>query len=88
MSDITTKLPARTVAGQNLTNAYRGWKLVCVGGSFCDYFVACKGSRRVPVGAMRHGDSNELYARFRAKVNEMEARQEVSNDRRRAHKPH
>lgn len=69
MSDIMTKKPARTVVGMNTTNAYRGWRLV---NTSQNWWCACKGSKRVSVGAMRHGDTNELVARFRKKVDEIE----------------
>lgn len=47
---------------------HKGYMLVEVGHN---YFCACKGSERVPVGSMRHGDHAELMRRFRKKVDEL-----------------
>lgn len=68
MSDITTKLPGSTVPGDR-TREYRGWTLVLTGNN---YYSACRGNRRVGIGAMYHGDRANLARRFRQKVDELE----------------
>ena len=46
---------------------YRGWVLVEVGRNF---YQACRGSRRLSVGAVRHGDFREMEERFRTIVDQ------------------
>lgn len=70
MSDVTTKLAARTVAGKSMGGTYRGWRIVNVS---ANWYQACKGSRRLSVGAMRHGDISELVERYHRVVDEHEA---------------
>lgn len=48
---------------------HRDWTLVETG---FNYFMACKGNRRVAIGSIRHGDLADLTRRFRKKVDEME----------------
>ena len=52
------------------TNTYKGWKLV---ETAHNYYHACKGSKRVAVGSIRHGDRDELTKRFMAVVDELES---------------
>ena len=51
------------------TNTYRGWSLVETGHS---YYHACKGSLRVAVGGIKHGDRAELSERFKKIVDGLE----------------
>lgn len=53
---------------------HKGYMLVEVGRN---YYCACKGSKRVPVGSVKHGDHADLMRRFRKKVDELEDRQWV-----------
>lgn len=53
------------------TNNYKGWKLV---ETAHNYYHACKGGKRVMVGAIRHGDREELTKRFIQVVEEIEGR--------------
>ena len=53
------------------TDTYRGWKLVETAHY---YYHACKGSVRVAVGSMRHGDREELTKRFMQVVDKAEGR--------------
>lgn len=48
---------------------YKGWTLVEVGRN---YYCACKGSVRTAVGSIMHGDREDLFGRFKAKVDELE----------------
>lgn len=73
VTGIMTKKAARTVHGTSRGNAYRGCVLVNVCGN---YYVACKGPRRVAVGSQRHGDINDLVNRFHAVVDVEELREE------------
>lgn len=63
-----TKQPSKYKAGDR-TKEYRGWVLVLTGHN---YYSACKGNRRVGIGAMLHGDHARLAKRFRDKVDELE----------------
>lgn len=54
----------RKLTGTGLT-AYRGFTLVNVG---TNYYQACRGSERIPVGAIFHGDYAALQQRFIAAV--------------------
>ena len=49
---------------------HRGWRLVNVNQN---HYVAAKGNVRLPVGAIRHGDFDDLLKRFRMVVDEHEA---------------
>ena len=51
------------------TNSYKGWKLV---ETAHNYYHACKGSFRVVVGSIRHGNREELTQRFKKVVDGME----------------
>lgn len=51
------------------TNDYRGWKLV---ETSQNYYHACKGSLRVAVGSIRHGDREGLTTRFKKIVDGLE----------------
>lgn len=48
---------------------YKGWKLV---ETAHNYYHACKGSLRVVVGSIRHGNREELTERFKKVVDGME----------------
>lgn len=50
---------------------YRGWSLVQTGQN---YYHAAKGNIRVAIGAVRHGDYEEMKLRFKRKVDEMEGK--------------
>ena len=50
---------------------HRGFVLVETGHR---YFHACRGTERVAVGSIRHGDFDELCERFRHAVDEYEGR--------------
>lgn len=52
-------------------NTHRGWTLVETGRN---YYHACKGPLRVAVGAVRHGDKDELSKRFKRIVDRMEGK--------------
>lgn len=71
MTDILTKKASRAVHGTSRGNSYRGWVLVNACGN---YYKACKGSRSVGVGSVRHGDINELVKRFHEVVDMEELR--------------
>lgn len=51
------------------TNAYKGWQLVETGRN---YYHACKGTLRVAVGSIRHGDREDLTKRFKNIVDRLE----------------
>ena len=48
---------------------HRGWVLAEVGHN---YFCACKGSFRSPVGSIKRGDREDLTQRFKAVVDQLE----------------
>lgn len=50
-------------------NSYKGWLLVQTGQN---YYCACKGNLRVPVGSIKHGDRDALYRRFKEVVDGLE----------------
>lgn len=49
--------------------SYKGWKLV---ETAHNYYHACKGSFRVAVGSIKHGNKEELTQRFKKVVDGME----------------
>lgn len=52
------------------TNKYKGWVLV---ETSHNYFCACKGSLRAPVGSIKRGDREDLTKRFKAVVDQLES---------------
>ena len=50
------------------TNKYKGWTLV---ETSHNYFSACKGNLRVPIGSIRRGDREDLTKRFKAVVDKL-----------------
>jgi len=52
------------------TNKYKGWVLV---ETSRNYFCACKGSFRAPVGSIKRGDREDLTKRFKAVIDQLES---------------
>lgn len=54
----------------NTARRYKGWLLVNVSQN---HYVASKGTERLPVGAVRHGDFDGMIKRFHQVVDKREA---------------